>query len=295
MGVINKGHTFVSGENVTADKLNNLADNAAFNNDTTDNTTLEVVNSGSSNGYIKVRDNGIGDEHLQQMTDVQVTTAGNEDGRAVTTDHIRDDAVTTAKIASNAVTTAKLDSGVLLVPDPGTTNIRKILTAGSNAGSYSWKHNNEQWGVTNSTNAISVESTGKHGTSIIWPTVQSSSITIYRSGRNVWITGEYTLNTNYPSISSDHAFFMISMPNNWKAYNTFLTNGWHRSYASTSNSTLAGSGHAGHIGHARVEVIPGSTNQDHGIVLWVRDWSGTYLYQGSFAINFLLDDTSMNS
>ena len=217
MGVIDKGHTFVSGENVTADKLNNLADDATFNSDTTDNTTLEVHGT----GYLKVKDAGIDTQHLAN------------------------DAVTTAKITSNAVTTAKLDSGVPLVPDPGTTNNRKILTAGSTAGSFSWKHNDEEWEVTTYTNTMSESGSGAHGINIlISPTFQSSTMTTYRRGRNVWITGEYVLNPNYPLLTDDHAVFMIDMPNSWKAYNTFsinvaqLTNGWHRSYTSTSNSSF---------------------------------------------------------
>lgn len=83
MGVINKGHTFVSGENVTADKLNNLADDATFNSNSTDGTTLEVANPG---GYIKVKDGGIDTQHLA------------------------DGAVTTAKIADADVTYAKMQN-----------------------------------------------------------------------------------------------------------------------------------------------------------------------------------------
>jgi hypothetical protein len=83
MGVIDKGHTFVSGENVTADKLNNLADDAIFNSNSTDGTTLEVANPG---GYIKVKDAGIDTQHLA------------------------DDAVTTAKIADDNVTYDKIQN-----------------------------------------------------------------------------------------------------------------------------------------------------------------------------------------
>lgn len=89
MGVINKGHTFVSGENVTADKLNNLADDATFNSSSTDGTTLEVADPG---GYIKVKDAGIDAQHLANDS--------------VTTDKITNANVTYAKIqnvAANSV------------------------------------------------------------------------------------------------------------------------------------------------------------------------------------------------
>jgi hypothetical protein len=88
---------FQSGDNVTATNLNNLVNQANFVDgagETTDDSTLEV----HTQGYLKVKDNGVGDEHLQQMTDAQVTTAGNENGRAVTTNHIRNDAVTYDKM-----------------------------------------------------------------------------------------------------------------------------------------------------------------------------------------------------
>lgn len=98
---------FQSGDNVTATNLNNLVNQANFvagASNTTDDSTLEVHTS----GYLKVKNNGVGDEHLQQMTDAQVTTIGNENGRAVTTNHIRNDAVTNAKIANLAVDTDQI-------------------------------------------------------------------------------------------------------------------------------------------------------------------------------------------
>ena len=90
MAVISKGQTFATGDQVTALKLNNLADNATFAAGAVDNVSTQL----SSGGAIIVQDGG-------------VTTAKLNDG-AVTTVKITDANVTTAKIADANVTFAKL-------------------------------------------------------------------------------------------------------------------------------------------------------------------------------------------
>jgi hypothetical protein len=89
MAVISKGQTFAAGDQVTASKLNNLADNATFASGAVDNVSTQL-----SGGAIIVKDNG-------------VTTAKLNNG-AVTTAKITDANVTTAKIANANVTFAKL-------------------------------------------------------------------------------------------------------------------------------------------------------------------------------------------
>ena len=89
MAVISKGQTFATGDQVTASKLNNLADNATFASGAVDNVSTQL-----SGGAIIVKDGG-------------VTTAKLNDG-AVTTAKITDANVTTAKIADANVTFAKL-------------------------------------------------------------------------------------------------------------------------------------------------------------------------------------------
>jgi hypothetical protein len=79
MAVISKGQTFATGDQVTALKLNNLADNATFAAGAVDNVSTQL-----SGGAIVVKDGG-------------VTTAKLNDG-----------AVTTAKITDANVTFAKL-------------------------------------------------------------------------------------------------------------------------------------------------------------------------------------------
>ena len=96
MGVITTGQTFSSGDQVTATKLNDIANNCTFTSaaDTTDNSTLTLSPSTSK---LKVKDAGI--------TATQLAT----------------DSVITAKIQDGAVTSAKLD----------TTAISAIMPTGS--------------------------------------------------------------------------------------------------------------------------------------------------------------------
>ena len=118
MGVITTGQTFSSGDQVTASKLNEIANLATFTSasDTTDDSTLTL---GSSK--LKVKDLGITSTQLaadsvitNKIQDGAVTSA-KLDSNAVLTANIADstgttDGVTTAKIANEAVTSAKISS-----------------------------------------------------------------------------------------------------------------------------------------------------------------------------------------
>jgi len=103
MAVLSTGQSFSSGDQVTAQKLNDIIGQATFTSaaDTTDNSTLTL---GSSK--LKVKDAGI--------TSTQLAT----------------DSVITAKIQDGAVTSAKLDAGAVSVLMP-TGSI--ISFAGSSA------------------------------------------------------------------------------------------------------------------------------------------------------------------
>ncbi len=79
MAIINKGKSFANGEQLTADKLNQVIDNATFASGAVDNVSTQL-----SGGAIIVKDGG------------------------VATAKLNDNAVTTAKIADANVTFAKL-------------------------------------------------------------------------------------------------------------------------------------------------------------------------------------------
>jgi len=81
MSVINKGTAFSNGEQLTADKLNELVDLATFDQSATDSASTTV----NTSGQIVVADSG------------------------VSTAKIADDAVTTAKILDANVTKAKIE------------------------------------------------------------------------------------------------------------------------------------------------------------------------------------------
>jgi hypothetical protein len=91
MAIINKGKSFADGEQLTADKLNQVIDNATFTTSAVDNVSTQL-----SGGAIIVKDSG-------------VTTAKINNG-GVTTAKIADSNVTTAKIADANVTKAKIEN-----------------------------------------------------------------------------------------------------------------------------------------------------------------------------------------
>lgn len=96
MAVLQTGQSFASGDQVTAIKLQDIANLATFRtgaNQTADGSTIEVDSSG---GYLKVPSNGIGSNQLSSDASVDAN-------RAVGTNHIKDGAVTAAKLDSGAV------------------------------------------------------------------------------------------------------------------------------------------------------------------------------------------------
>ena len=96
MPIINKGTSFSNGEQLTADKLNNLVDQAEFNSAATDGATTFV----NSSGQIAVAESGI--------------SAGKLATNAVETAKILDANVTLPKIATQADQTviANVSGGV---------------------------------------------------------------------------------------------------------------------------------------------------------------------------------------
>jgi len=95
MAILSRGQTFASGDQVTAQKLQDIVDLATFD-DPADESTI-VKDTGT--GKLKVPSNGIGSNELASDASVDAN-------RAVNTDHIKDNAVTYDKIqdvAANSV------------------------------------------------------------------------------------------------------------------------------------------------------------------------------------------------
>jgi len=91
MAVLTTGHTFVDGQQVTSDRLNNIANAATFASAAVDGTTTQL-----SSGAIIVKDLGI--------------SAGKIAASAVTTAKLATDSVSTAKIIDSNVTKAKIEN-----------------------------------------------------------------------------------------------------------------------------------------------------------------------------------------
>jgi len=97
MAVLQTGQSFASGDQVTAQKLQDIANLATFRtgaNNTADGSTIEVDATG---GYLKVKQTGI------------------------TSNELAANSVITAKIQDGAVTAAKLDSAAVSVLMPTST------------------------------------------------------------------------------------------------------------------------------------------------------------------------------
>jgi len=99
MAILTTGQTFSSGDQVTAQKLMDIADLATFS-DPADGATIIANNAtygvNGGDGKLKVKANGIGSNEL--LSDASVDA-----NRAVTTNHIKDQAVTSTKLAPSAI------------------------------------------------------------------------------------------------------------------------------------------------------------------------------------------------
>ena len=100
MAILTTGQTFSSGDQVTAQKLMDIADLATFS-DPADGATIIANNAtygvNGGDGKLKVKANGIGSNEL--LSDASVDA-----NRAVTTNHIKDDAVTADKLKDSTST-----------------------------------------------------------------------------------------------------------------------------------------------------------------------------------------------
>ena len=115
MAILSRGQSFASGDQVTAQKLQDIVDLANFD-DPADGSTIIVNNSiygvSGGDGKLKVPSNGIGSSEL-------ASDASTDANRAVGTDHIKDNSVTAAKLNSAAVSV--LMPTASLMPYAGTS------------------------------------------------------------------------------------------------------------------------------------------------------------------------------
>ena len=128
MPILNTGQIFSSGDQVTSQKLMDIADLASFrkeDGEAADGSTIQVDESG---GFLKVPNNGItGNELLKDATD--------DNNRAVTTDHIKDDAVTADKLKDSTTTDSDRAVTTNHIRD-NAVNADKLNDTGVTADSY---------------------------------------------------------------------------------------------------------------------------------------------------------------
>ena len=116
MAILNNPEDFVSGENITAAKLNNLVDGATFlggAGQATDDSTLEVNDGVGGDGSLRVKDLGITSAKIADDAVIESKIADN----AVIESKIADNAVTASKIAPSAATAIMPVGGVLPYPE----------------------------------------------------------------------------------------------------------------------------------------------------------------------------------
>jgi hypothetical protein len=99
MAILNKGHDFSDGDQVTATKLDSAVDSATFAAGSVDNASTQL-----SGGAIIVKDSGVTAAKISSGAVTAVKLASN----AVTTDKIADANVTTDKILNSNITTDKI-------------------------------------------------------------------------------------------------------------------------------------------------------------------------------------------
>jgi len=158
MGILNKGTDFQAGDTVTATSLNELVDNATFDNgsgEATDNSTLAV----HSSGYLEVKDGGvtlgkmanlaansvIGNNTaspatpsavpISSLTSTVVNEISNNANISIDTDAIADNAVTADKLENTSVTPNSYTNTNLTVDAQGR------ITAASNGSTSPYDAN----------------------------------------------------------------------------------------------------------------------------------------------------------
>jgi microcystin-dependent protein len=109
MAILSRGQSFASGDQVTAQKLQDIVDLANFD-EPADGATIIANNTNygvpGGDGKLKVPSKGIGSNELASDASVDAN-------RAVGTDHIKDNSVTAAKLNSAAVSVLMPTSTIL--------------------------------------------------------------------------------------------------------------------------------------------------------------------------------------
>jgi microcystin-dependent protein len=118
MAILSRGQTFASGDQVTAQKLQDIVDLATFDDPADESTIIKDTGTGK----LKVPSNGIGSNELASDASVDAN-------RAVDTNHIKDGSVTAAKLDSAAVSVL-MPTGTVLSYAASTAPLGYLVCAG---------------------------------------------------------------------------------------------------------------------------------------------------------------------
>ena len=233
MAILNKGTTYSEGSSVTANNLNQHADNAQFvagAGNTTDDSTFEV----HADGYLKIKDGGITSEKLASdaisgndtiVINNNNFTSNSIDGdklvnSSVTSTQLANSAVTTTKIADGSITSAKFASGVTISPSSHTHANATSSVAGFMSTADKSKLDGIQAGATSSSFPSVTNKT--------YPAVgfdnDPTNITIFGgSTTHWWQHGNVVYFYCYFQISSSSPFLQTGYS---KSQNRLLVLGW---------------------------------------------------------------------
>ena len=104
MAILSKGKDFTTGEQVTADKLDNLVDNAIFASGAVDNLTTQINGS----GQLIVKDSGISTDKLATSTNETTGVTFNKLQQVAANTVLVRDANSTGAVSAKAVTDTQI-------------------------------------------------------------------------------------------------------------------------------------------------------------------------------------------
>ena len=104
MAILSKGTDFATGDQVTADKLDNLVDNATFASGAVDNSTTQINGS----GQLIVKDSGISTDKLATSTNETTGVTFNKLQQVAANTVLVRDANSTGAVSAKAVTDTQI-------------------------------------------------------------------------------------------------------------------------------------------------------------------------------------------
>ena len=221
MAIITTGKTFGTTDPVTSVDLNNVANAATFN-DPVDETSLELITSGTNIGKLHIKDGGVTKAKIENVANLRVL--GNTSGSAVAPQEVEildDDTMATA----DAATLATSESIKAYVDSNGIT---KTTGTAPYFGIRAWAHYNQVTDtVEASQNIASIVRTSTGYSTVTFTEAMPSdyyAISIAGNAGQVGGTGAHTIGFVSSLNASTFTFgFFNNEDGNQKANNSIVT------------------------------------------------------------------------